>query len=151
MGVILTLKDLLSQNLKEAMKDKDQLRMLVIRSIKSDIGYKEVELKRDLTDGEVEDVIVKMIKSRKDSCEQYEKGNRLDLAEIEKNEIKILETYLPKALSQEELTEIVKKFKEELNITSVKDMGKLMKAVSQEVGNKADGKTISSIVKQLLS
>lgn len=147
----MTLKDLLSQNLKEAMKDKDQLRMLVIRSIKSDIGYKEVELKRDLTDGEVEDVIVKMIKSRKDSCEQYEKGNRLDLAEIEKNEIKILETYLPKALSQEELTEIVKKFKEELNITSVKDMGKLMKAVSQEVGNKADGKTISSIVKQLLS
>lgn len=151
MGVILTLKDLLSQNLKEAMKDKDQLRMLVIRSIKSDIGYKEVELKRDLTDSEIEDVIVKMIKSRKDSCEQYEKGNRLDLAEIEKNEIKILETYLPKALTQEELLEIVKKFKEELNITSVKDMGKLMKAVSQEVGNKADGKTISSIVKQLLS
>jgi len=147
----LTLKDLLSQNLKEAMKDKDQLRMLVIRSIKSDIGYKEVELKRDLTDSEIEDVIVKMIKSRKDSCEQYEKGNRLDLAEIEKNEIKILETYLPKALTQEELLEIVKKFKEELNITSVKDMGKLMKAVSQEVGNKADGKTISSIVKQLLS
>ncbi len=147
----MTLKDLLSQNLKEAMKDKDQLRMLVIRSIKSDIGYKEVELKRDLTDSEIEDVIVKMIKSRKDSCEQYEKGNRLDLAEIEKNEIKILETYLPKALTQEELLEIVKKFKEELNITSVKDMGKLMKAVSQEVGNKADGKTISSIVKQLLS
>ena len=125
--------------------------MLVIRSIKSDIGYKEVELKKDLTDGEIEDVIVKMIKSRKDSCEQYEKGNRLDLAEIEKNEIKILETYLPKPLTQEELIEIVKKFKEELNVVSAKDMGKLIKAVSQEVGNKADGKTISSIVKQLLS
>ncbi len=125
--------------------------MLVIRSIKSDIGYKEVELKKDLTDSEIEDVIVKMIKSRKDSCEQYEKGNRLDLAEIEKNEIKILETYLPKPLTQEELIEIVKKFKEELNVVSVKDMGKLIKAVSQEVGNKADGKTISSIVKQLLS
>jgi len=151
LGVILTLKDLLSQNLKEAMKDKDQLKMLVIRSIKSDIGYKEVELKKDLTDGEIEDVIVKMIKSRKDSCEQYEKGNRLDLAEIEKNEIKILETYLPKPLTQEELIEIVKKFKEELNVVSAKDMGKLIKAVSQEVGNKADGKTISSIVKQLLS
>lgn len=147
----MSLRDRLTEDLKLAMKARDQLRMDVIRMIKAAVLNKEVELKRDLDDAEMSRIMTTMIKQRKESVEQFEKGQRAELAAKERQEISIIETYLPKALSAEELAQAVDAVIRETGATSAKDMGLVMKAVMARLaGQSVDGKSVSDLVRSKL-
>lgn len=147
----MSLHDRLSEDLKSAMKSRDQLRMDVIRMIKAAVQYKEVELKQDLDDAGMSRIMTTLIKQRKEAAEQFEKGNRQDLAQKERLEISIIEGYLPAALSSEDLATVVQTVIKETGASSLKDMGQVMKAVMARVaGQTVDGKLISDLVKAAL-
>jgi uncharacterized protein len=147
----MSLHDRLTEDLKLAMKARDQLRMDVIRMIKAAVLNKEVELKKDLDDADMSRIMTTMIKQRKESIEQFEKGNRAELAAKERQEISIIEAYLPKALSTEQLTQIVEDVIRETGAASAKDMGAVMKTVmARLVGQPVDGKHISDLVRSKL-
>ena len=147
----MSLRDRLTEDLKLAMKARDQLRMDVIRMIKAAVLNKEVELKKDLDDAEMSRIMTTMIKQRKESVEQFEKGQRAELAAKERQEISIIETYLPKALSAEELAQAVDAVIRETGATSAKDMGLVMKAVMARLaGQSVDGKSVSDLVRSKL-
>jgi len=147
----MSLHDRLAEDLKLAMKSRDQLRMDVIRMIKAAVLNKEVELKKDLDDAEMSRIMTTMIKQRKESVEQYEKGNRTELAAKERQEISIIESYLPKALSVEELSAAIDHVIRETGVTSAKDMGAVMKAVMARLaGQPVDGKQVSDLVRSKL-
>ena len=147
----MSLRDRLSEDLKLAMKARDQLRMDVIRMIKSAVLNKEVEMKKDLDDADMSRIMTTMIKQRKESVEQYEKGQRAELAAKERQEISIIESYLPKALSADELKRIVESLIQETGATSAKDMGAVMKAVMARLaGQPVDGKQVSDLVRAKL-
>lgn len=148
----MSLRDRLTEDLKLAMKARDQLRMDVIRMIKAAVLNKEVELKKDLDDAEMSRIMTTMIKQRKESVEQFEKGQRAELAAKERQEISIIETYLPKALSAEELAQAVDAVIRETGATSGKDMGLVMKAVMARLaGQPVDGKSVSDLVRSKLT
>lgn len=148
----MSLRDRLTEDLKLAMKARDQLRMDVIRMIKAAVLNKEVELKKDLDDAEMSRIMTTMIKQRKESVEQFEKGQRAELAAKERQEISIIETYLPKALSAEELAQAVDAVIRETGATSSKDMGLVMKAVMARLaGQSVDGKSVSDLVRSKLA
>ncbi len=147
----MSLHDRLSEDLKSAMKSRDQLRMDVIRMIKAAVQYKEVELKQDLDDAGMSRIMTTLIKQRKEAAEQFEKGNRQDLAQKERLEISIIEGYLPAALSSGDLATVVQTVVKETGASSLKDMGQVMKAVMARVaGQTVDGKLISDLVKAAL-
>jgi uncharacterized protein YqeY len=147
----MSLHDRLTEDLKLAMKARDQLRMDVIRMIKAAVLNKEVELKKDLDDADMSRIMTTMIKQRKESIEQFEKGNRTELAAKERQEISIIEAYLPKAPSADQLTQIVADVIHETGAASAKDMGAVMKAVmARLVGQPVDGKHISDLVRSKL-
>ncbi|HEU4500204.1 MAG TPA: GatB/YqeY domain-containing protein [Nitrospira sp.] len=147
----MSLRDRLTEDLKLAMKARDQLRMDVIRMIKAAVLNKEVELKKDLDDAEMSRIMTTMIKQRKESVEQFEKGQRAELAAKERQEISIIETYLPQALSAEELAQTVDAVIRETGATSAKDMGLVMKAVMARLaGQPVDGKSVSDLVRSKL-
>lgn len=147
----MSLRDRLTEDLKVAMKARDQLRMDVIRMIKAAVLNKEVEMKKDLDDAEMSRIMTTMIKQRKESVEQYEKGQRAELAEKERQEISIIEAYLPKALSPEELDRTVDVVIRETGANSAKDMGAVMKAVMARLaGQPVDGKQVSDLVRSKL-
>jgi hypothetical protein len=147
----MSLRDRLSEDLKLAMKARDQLRMDVIRMIKAAVLNKEVEMKKDLDDAEMSRIMTTMIKQRKESVEQYEKGQRAELAAKERHEISIIESYLPKALSADELEQIVTTVIRETGAASAKEMGAVMKAVMARLaGQPVDGKQVSDLVRSKL-
>jgi uncharacterized protein len=147
----MSLRDRLTEDLKQAMKSRDQLRMDVIRMIKAAVLNKEVELKKDLDDAELSRVMTTMIKQRKESVAQFEKGNRAELAAKERQEIAIIEAYLPQALSLDQLTGVVEAVIRDTGATSAKDMGAVMKAVMARLaGQTVDGKQISELVRSKL-
>jgi uncharacterized protein YqeY len=120
--------------------------------IKAAVLNKEVELKKDLDDAEMSRIMTTMIKQRKESVEQFEKGQRAELAAKERQEISIIETYLPKALSPEELAQAVDAVIRETGATSAKDMGLVMKAVMARLaGQSVDGKSVSDLVRSKLT
>ena len=146
-----SLHDRLSEDLKHAMKARDQLRMDTIRMIKSALFNKEIELKKDLDEAEMSRVLTVLVKQRKEAAEQYQKAKRDELAEKELKEIVIVEGYLPRALSQEEITQIVESVIQETGATTAKDMGNVMKAVMAKLAGQAvDGKQISDLVRSKL-
>jgi uncharacterized protein len=148
----MSLHDRLSEDLKLAMKSRDQLRKDVIRMIKAAILNKEVELKRDLDDVEMSRVMTTLVKQRRESVEQFEKAQRTELAAKERKEIEIIESYLPKPLSPQELETIVTSVIAETESHSLKDMGMVMKAVMARLaGQSIDGKQVSELVKSKLS
>jgi uncharacterized protein len=147
----MSLHERLTEDLKHAMKARDQLRMDVIRMIKAAVLNKEVELKKDLDDADMSRIMTTMIKQRKESIEQFEKGNRAELAAKERQEISIIETYLPKALSADELTQIVEDVIRETGAASAKDMGAVMKAIKIRLSAQlVDGKYLSELVQSKL-
>jgi uncharacterized protein len=147
----MSLRDRLTEDLKLAMKARDQLRMDVIRMIKAAVLNKEVELKKDLDDAEMSRIMTTMIKQRKESVEQFEKGQRAELAAKERQEISIIEAYLPQALSADELAQAVDAVIRETGATSAKDMGLVMKAVMARLaGQPVDGKSVSDLVRSKL-
>lgn len=147
----MSLRDRLSEDLKLAMKSRDQLRMDVIRMVKAAIMNKEMELKKDLDDAEMSKIMTALIKQRRDSVEQYEKARRPELAAKERQEITIIEGYLPQALSPQQLADLVGNVITEAGASSLKDMGTVMKAVMVRLaGQPVDGKVISDLVKSKL-
>lgn len=151
-GSLLSLHDRLTEDLKLAMKSRDQLRMDVIRMIKAAVLNKEVELKRDLDDAEMSRVMTTLVKQRRESVEQFEKAQRTELADKERKEIHIIESYLPKPLSHQELDALVTSIILETGSSSIKDMGNVMKTVMARVeGQPLDGKQVSDLVKSKLS
>ena len=148
----MSLFDRLSEDLKQAMRSKDQLRMDVIRMIKAAALNKEIELKKNLDDADLSRIMTQLIKQRKESVEQYQKAKRDDLAGKELQEIAIIETYLPKALSAEAIEQVVSAVVQETGATSLKDMGQVMKAVMAKLaGQTVDGKLVSDLVRAKLS
>ena len=148
----MSLRDRLTEDLKLAMKSRDQLRMDVIRMIKAAILNKEVELRKDLDDAEMSRIMATLIKQRRESVEQFEKAQRIELAEKERKEITIIEAYLPKALSAEELNRIIVSVLADTGSRSLKDMGAVMKAVMARLAGQAvDGKQISDLVRAKLT
>lgn len=147
----MTLQDRLSQEMKSAMLAKNADRLSTLRLLKSVIGYVQIERKTEnLTDADFVAVVQKEVKKRRDAIEQYEKGGRPELAAKENNEITVLETFLPKALSPEELEHLVKATIQEVGATTKKEMGPVIKAVQAKAAGRADGKTISGLVGKLL-
>ncbi len=144
------LKEKLLEDLKESMKEKQVLRKNVVQMIRAAILQVEKDKQIELNDNQVLEIIAKESKKRKDSLADYEKSGREDLINQVKEEIKIISEYLPKQLTKEEITEIVKQVIEETGATSMKDMGKVMKASKEKMGASADGKTINEVVRGML-
>lgn len=137
------------EDMKTAMKAKDTVALNVVRGLKSAIKYAAIEkhgADADLDDADAIAVVRREIKKRQDSVEQYNKAVRPDLAEIEKAEIAVLEKYLPVAMSTGDLAKLVEAAIAETGATSKKDMGKVMKLVTERAAGQADGKTISAEV-----
>lgn len=146
----MTLKDRLTNDLKEAMKNKEQVRKSVVTLIRAGIKQCEVDTRQELTDEDIISLISKQLKQRKDALSDFEKANRIDLIEQTNQEIAILENYLPEQLDDVELKEIITKVVEEVGATSMKDMGKVMAKTISLVQGRADGKRINAMVKQIL-
>jgi uncharacterized protein YqeY len=147
----MALKDQLDADLKSAMRDKDTVKLSVVRMLKSAVKYREIELMKPLDDAGVLQVIASEIKRHKDSVEQFRAGNRQDLVDKEEAEIVILQAWLPPQLTEAEVRAKVDEAVARLNAQGPKDMGAVMKALLPEVQGKADGKLVSELVKARLS
>lgn len=146
----MTLSERINNDLKEAMKSKDSFRLSVIRMVKGAMQLAKPNPREELTNDDVITVISKQIKMRNDSIKEFEAAGRSDLVEQNKKEIEILNTYMPKQLSEEELTEIIDKVFDEVKPTSQKDMGLIMKNISPLVKGKADMSLVNKLVKERL-
>jgi len=150
----MTLQERVDSDLKEAMRAKDATKLGVLRMLKSALKYAAIAksgAEAELSDAEVVQVIRKQAKQRHDSIESFEKGGRAELVEKEKEELGILNSYLPQAISADELTEVVQQTIAETGATSKGQMGIVMKALQAKVGGRADGKTLSAEVQKQLS
>ncbi|MCO6493108.1 MAG: GatB/YqeY domain-containing protein [Phaeodactylibacter sp.] len=148
----MSLEERIMQDLKEAMKAKDQAALRGIRAIKAAILLEKTSGSKHDLSGDMEmKLLQKLVKQRKDSLDIYEKQGREDLAQTEREEIEVIERYLPKQLSEEELRAEIKKIIDETGADSMKDMGKVMGAAQKKLAGKADGKTMSGIVRELLA
>ena len=151
----MTLQQRVDSDLKEAMRAKDVTKLGVLRMLKSALKYAAIAksgAEAELSDVEAVQIIRKQAKQRQDSIESFEKGGRAELAEKEKEELAILNTYLPQGMSRDELAKVVRETIAELGATSKAQMGAVMKALQTKVGGRADGKTLSAEVqKQLIS
>ncbi|HOJ51024.1 MAG TPA: GatB/YqeY domain-containing protein [Syntrophales bacterium] len=134
-----------------AAKAKDKVRLSALRMLKTAVHNKEIDLKRALTEAEFLQVVSSMVKQRRESIEQFEKGDRMDLVEKEKAELAIIQEFLPQPLSEEELAALIDKVIAETNATGPKDVGKVMKALMPLISGRADGKEASEKVRQRLS
>lgn len=148
----MSLETKIATDLKTAMRAKDKVALRSIRAIKAQILLAKTDGSgKELDEASEIKMIQKMIKQRKDSLSIYEKQDRAELAQTEKDEIEVLERYLPQQMGEEELTEFLKGVIAKTGASSMRDMGKVMGMASGQLGGKADGKTISGIVKKLLS
>lgn len=147
----MALEEKIMQDLKEAMKAKDEVALRSIRAVKAAILLAKTDGSGKAIDSEREiQILQKLVKQRKESLEIYERENREDLAKKERDEIEIIEKYLPKQLSEAELEEVLKPIIAETGATSIKDLGKVMGVASKQLAGRADGKMISAAVKKLL-
>jgi uncharacterized protein len=147
----MTIQERIQEDMKDAMRSKDSLRLDVLRGIKAAIRNKEVEKVKTLAEPEVFQVLQTLVKQRKDSIDQFSRGGRPDLVAREEAELKILESYLPTPIGEDEIRKVVAEVLTELQVTSSKDLGKAMKAVmSRFAGKVVDGKLVSDAVKARL-
>jgi uncharacterized protein YqeY len=147
----MALKDQLDADLKASMRDKDAVRLSVIRMLKSAIKYREIEAMKPLDDAGVLQVVSGEIKRHKDSVEQFRAGNRPELVQKEEAEIAVLQGYLPAQLGEAELKALVEAAVVKTGASGPRDMGAVMKALLPDVQGKADGRLVSELVKARLS
>lgn len=148
----MSLREQIISDLTVSMKAQTADRTSTLRMVKSAIVYREKEKGAELDNEEMMKLLRSLVKQRRDSIEQYEKGGRQDLANKEAAEIAVIETYLPQAAAQSEIEQAVSEAIAEAGATSMKDMGKVMKAVQEKLsGKNADGRTISELVKAKLN
>ncbi len=145
------LEERLVDEMKQAMKSNDKLRLSTIRMIRSAVKNKEIDLQRKLNDEDIFMVIQGMVRKGEDAIEQFRTGGRMDLVEKEQNEMETLKSFLPQPMSQEEMLRIIDQSIAETQASSLKDLGKVMKSVMPKLAGKADGKLINQLVKGKLS
>ena len=146
------LEETLDKDFLQAMKAQDKMKSGTLSFLRSQLKYVRIEKKVEkLSDADVATVIQKQLKQRQDSIEQFTKGGRVDLADKEKQEVVILESYLPKGLSDDELKSLVTQAVKDTQATAVKDMGRVIKAVGEKAAGRADNKRISDFVKAALT
>jgi len=149
----MALEDLINQDIKAAMLAKDTTRLRGLRAIKSALLLAKTEKggNAQLSEDAAIKVLQKLVKQRKESAEIYQQQHRPDLYQIEKEEQDVIEQYLPKQLSREEINEVIKRIIASVGASGMKDMGRVMGLANQELAGKADGKTIAEVVKAVLA
>jgi uncharacterized protein len=146
-----SLVEQLTQDMKNAMRNKEKTKLSTIRMVRSAIKKAEIDQKTTLSDDDVMAIMLREIKQRKDAIREYTKAERDDLVAKEQEELEILQTYLPEPLSEAELRELVQQTITQLGASSKKEMGKVMGAVLSQVKGRADGKAVNQLVQELLS
>ncbi|NOQ67854.1 GatB/YqeY domain-containing protein [Patescibacteria group bacterium] len=146
----MNIREKIENDLKDAMKSGDNIIRGVLRMLNSDIKNVEIDLKKKLANDDIVKILKRNIKSRRDSIEQYKKGNREDLAVQEEKELKILEKYMPEQMSEEEIRKIVIDIIKKSEASGASDFGKVMGAVIKKTGRNVDGNVVSRIVKEEL-
>ena len=145
------LKERILNDMKAAMKDKDQARLDTIRLLQAAVKYREIEVRpNEISGDEVLGVVRKLVKQRKESIEQFTGAGRQDLADKEAAELKILETYMPAQMSREDIEKVVTAVIPETGASTIKDMGTVMKAVTAKTAGAADNKIVSELIKAKL-
>ena len=151
----MSIKETIMNDLKEAMKSQEADRLRVLRSLKAKILEKEISERKggesSITDEQVTEVLMKAAKQRKESIDQFEQGGRDDLVEKEKQELSIIESYLPEMMDDDAIRKEVQKKMEEMGASSMADMGKVMGVMMSKLKGKAEGEDVSRIVKEELS
>ena len=147
----MTLKLQITEDMKTAMRAKDSVRLGAIRLLLSAIKQREVDERIELTDADVIAVIEKMLKQRRDSITAFESANRIDLADIEKFEVSVLQTYMPKQMSDDEISQIINQVIADSGAQGAKDMGKVVGLVKPLVAGMADMGKVSGLIKTRLS
>lgn len=149
----MSLKERLTEDMKQAMKDKEagKLRLSVIRMVRANIKNVEIDRKKELSEEEVLEVLAKEVKMRRDSLEEFQKANRPDLMQSIEQEIEILTQYLPEQLSEAEVRSLVTEAVDSTQASNPKDMGKVMAVLMPKVKGRADGKMVNAIVRELLN
>jgi uncharacterized protein YqeY len=148
------LPEQIQKDMVEAMRSRDELRLSTLRMVKAAFKNKEIDKRAPLDEKEAQQILSTLIKQRKDSIEQFQKGGRQELADKEAAEIRLIEAYLPQALGEEEITAAVKSTIAEMGAPTMKDMGTVMKnAMSrlQASGARVEGKMVSEVVRKLLA
>ncbi|MFH1147312.1 MAG: GatB/YqeY domain-containing protein [Pseudomonadota bacterium] len=138
-------------NFKDALKKRDATKVSVLRMLKAAIKNKEIDLRHKLDETEIISAVRAQIRQRREAIEEFQKAGRIDLKEKESAELEILSSYLPAHASREELEMEIRRIIEETGASGPKDMGKVMKAAVSKLAGKADGKTVSEIVKECLT
>jgi uncharacterized protein YqeY len=147
----MSLQEKIQSDIADAMRSKDSLKLGVLRMMKTAVQHKEVEKMKKLEEPEVLSVLNSLVKQRKDSVDQFRKGGREDLATKEESEIKIIEQYLPAAASEDDIRRAIEEAIQEVGATTMKDMGKVMKATQARLAGKTvDGGRVSQMVKEKL-
>ncbi len=141
-----SIKSKIDQDIKEALKAGNNLKLAVLRMLKSEIKYKEIDKGSELSDDEVISVLSSSVKKRKESIEQFGKGGRDDLVSREKTELEVVMGYMPEQLTEDKLSRIIQLAIQETNATGSSDVGKVMKSIMPQVKGKADGKLINQLV-----
>ena len=144
------MKEKIANDLKNAMKNGDKFKLSVLRMLKSALQLESISKKHELSDDEVMNVIKKQVKTRKDSIEEFKKYNKTEEVKKLEQEIEILDTYLPAEMTEEEITKVIDEVFSELNPTSMKDMGGVMKKLNEKITN-ADMSLVSKMVRERLS
>ena len=144
-------KEKVNQEMIQAAKAKAGLRLSALRMLKSGLHNREIDLKRELSEAEFLQLLSSMVKQRRDSIEQFEKGGRTDLVEKEMAELKVIEEFLPSQLSEADLDAAITTAIGEVSATGIRDMGKVMKVLMPKVTGRADGKVVGDKVKARLS
>lgn len=147
----MSISEKLTDDLKKALKTGEKDTLSVIRMMKAAIKNKEIEKRTSLSDEEIYGVLMSLARQRKDSIEQFSKGGRQDLAEKEARELSIIQSYLPRQLTEEELKGIIKDTVKEVGASGQRDMGKVIKPVMAKVKGRVDGRLISELVKKALA
>jgi uncharacterized protein len=147
----MSLQEQLEADLRTAMKQREKLKVSLLRMLKSELKYAKIEKGRDLDEAEVLDLLTRYARKRKESALEYEKGGRDDLVTKELAEHDMVQAYLPRALDEAELSELVTAAVNELEASSMKDMGRVMKLVLERAAGRADGAAVSALVKSHLS
>ncbi len=147
----MTFKEKIEQDMVAAAKAKDRATLSALRLIKTALHNREIDLKRELDEAEFIQVLSTMVKQRKDSIEQFAKGGRADLVEKEESELKVIQSFMPAQMSEEDVRREIRQAIAETGAVSVKDMGKVMKVLMPKLTGRADGKAVGEKVKAALS
>lgn len=147
----MSLRERLNDELKASMKSRDEIKLSVIRMIRSSVKNREIEQKQELDDRGIVEIISSLCKQRRESIRLFKEAGRQDLVDKEEKELALLMDFLPQQLTRAELEDIIKKTIAECGAQGPKDMGRVMKALQPAVAGRADGKLVSDVVKELLA